>query len=72
VAEVLADLRKGGPQALAHAKSLVYRVPRMDPKDAFAWATRLSGELFASDEAAAGVKAFLTRSLPPWATEGNE
>ncbi len=71
VGEVLADLRKGGPKALAHAKSLVHRVPRMAQRDAFAWTTQLSGELFASEEAAAGMKAFLTRSQAPWAAEGD-
>jgi methylglutaconyl-CoA hydratase len=69
VDEVLADLRKGGPQALGFAKQLVHQVPRMTQKDAFAWTSSLSAELFAGEEAAAGMKAFLTRSKPPWAGE---
>jgi len=67
VAEVLADLRKGGPTALGFAKRLVYEVPRMEQKEAFAWAARLSGELFASAEAAEGMKAFLEKRKPSWA-----
>ena len=67
VAEVVSDLRKGGPQALGLAKALVYEVPGMDPAAAFAWATRLSGELFAGAEAAEGMAAFLQRRAPSWA-----
>jgi len=67
VEEVLADLRKGGPNALGQAKRLVYEVPAMEQKQAFQWTSRLSAELFRGEEAAAGMKAFLTRSKPPWA-----
>ncbi|MBW2235386.1 MAG: enoyl-CoA hydratase/isomerase family protein [Deltaproteobacteria bacterium] len=67
VDEVLADLRKGGPNALREAKRLVYEVPAMEQKEAFQWTARLSAELFRGEEAAAGMKAFLTRSKPPWA-----
>ena len=66
VDEVLADLRKGGPNALGEAKRLVYEVPAMEQKEAFQWTARLSAELFRGEEAAAGMKAFLTRSKPPW------
>jgi methylglutaconyl-CoA hydratase len=69
VGEVLADLRKGGPTALGFAKRLVYEVPRMSQKEAFAWTARLSAELFRSEEGAEGMKAFVTRSRPPWAEE---
>jgi len=65
--EVLADLRLGGPNALGFAKSLVYRVPAMEQQQAFEWTAELSGRLFRSDEAAAGMKAFLKREKPPWA-----
>ncbi|MCP4038855.1 MAG: enoyl-CoA hydratase [bacterium] len=69
VDEVLADLRLGGPNALGFAKRLVYEVPAMEQKDAFAWSADLSGRLFRSEEAAAGMKAFLKREKPPWAGE---
>ena len=69
VDEVLADLRKGGPNALGFAKRLVYEVPAMEQKEAFAWTADLSGRLFKSEEAAAGMKAFLNREKPPWASD---
>ena len=69
VEEVLADLKKGGPQALGFAKSLVYQVPRMDQKEAFRSTSRLSAELFAGDEAKEGMAAFLGRRTASWATE---
>lgn len=67
VAEVLADLRKGGPQALGHAKGLVHKVPDMERSAAFAWTAKLSAELFASEEAAEGMQAFLQKRVPAWA-----
>jgi methylglutaconyl-CoA hydratase len=66
VAEVLADLRAGGPRALGFARRLVYDVPRMSRKEAFAYTTKLSNELFASEEAAEGMKAFLERRRARW------
>jgi methylglutaconyl-CoA hydratase len=67
VEEVLDDLRKGGPRALSFAKRLVHEVPRMATKDAFQWATALSNELFASEEAREGMAAFLGKRDPAWA-----
>jgi methylglutaconyl-CoA hydratase len=69
VDEVLADLRKGGPNALGFAKRLVYEVPRMGQKEALQWTTRLSGELFSGDEAAEGMAAFLGKRKPEWASK---
>jgi methylglutaconyl-CoA hydratase len=69
--EVLADLRLGGPTALSFAKSLIYAVPEMEQKEAFAWTADLSGRLFKGEEAAAGMKAFLKREKPPWAPESD-
>jgi methylglutaconyl-CoA hydratase len=69
VDEVLADLSLGGPNALAAAKRLVYEVPALEAQEAFAWTAELSERLFEGDEAAAGMKAFLTRERPPWAPE---
>jgi methylglutaconyl-CoA hydratase len=67
VEEVLADLRLGGPNALGFAKRLVYEVPAMEQKEAFAWCADLSQRLFKGEEAAAGMRAFLKRDKPPWA-----
>ena len=69
VEEVVADLRKGGPRALGFAKRLVYEVPGMEQKEAFDWTARLSGELFAGDEAKEGMAAFLDKRRPAWAEE---
>ncbi|MEE8507973.1 MAG: enoyl-CoA hydratase-related protein [Myxococcota bacterium] len=72
VEEVLADLRKGGPKALGFAKRLVYEIPGMDQKQAFQWSSRLSGELFAGEEAAEGMAAFLGKRKPKWAADEGE
>jgi methylglutaconyl-CoA hydratase len=72
VDEVLADLRLGGPGALGHAKRLVHNVPKMATRDAFAWAAKRSEELFAGEEAAEGVAAFLEKRAPRWATRDDE
>ncbi len=67
VAEIVSDLTKGGPEALAFAKRLVYEVPDMDVDDAYRWTARTSAELFAGPEAAEGMKAFLEKRAPSWA-----
>jgi len=65
--EVLDDLREGGPAALGFAKRLVYEVPTLPQKEAFAWTAALSGQLFAGDEAREGMTAFLGKRAPAWA-----
>jgi methylglutaconyl-CoA hydratase len=72
VAEIVEDLLAGGPQALAATKSLVARVPRMPVDEAFRWTSRLSSELFQSDEAQAGMKAYLDKTPAPWIPAGPE
>lgn len=67
VAEVVDDLRKGGPNALGIAKTLVYQVPGMSQQEAFDWTEKLSAECFASDEAKEGMKAFLGKRKAAWA-----
>ena len=66
VESVVGDLLKGGPSALAAAKHLLDRVPEMSFDDALRWAERLSAELFAGDEAAEGMDAFLNKRTPRW------
>ena len=72
VEEVIADLRKGGPEALGLAKRLVYDVPPMEQKEAFEWTSRLSAKLFRGDEAAEGMAAFLGRRKASWAEDSEE
>ena len=66
VSEVIAKVVRGGPRALAAAKSLITRVPDLGRADALAWTGELSSALFASDEAQAGMRAFRQRTTPPW------
>jgi methylglutaconyl-CoA hydratase len=67
IAAVLAKLLAGGPSALAAAKRLVYTIPGMERKAAFARTTDLSQSLFASAEAAEGMAAFREKRPPSWA-----
>ena len=65
--QVLLDkLLRGGPNALAASKSLVYEVPQENTADAFKRTAVLSKQLFESEEAAAGMAAFRERKDAPW------
>ena len=66
VATVINDLLAGEPHALAVAKQLTAVVPSMGVDEAFAWTTRLSADLFASDEAREGMAAFLEKRSASW------
>jgi methylglutaconyl-CoA hydratase len=68
VAAVVNDLLAGEPHALAAAKQLTAVVPSMGVDEAFAWTTRLSADLFASDEAHEGMAAFLEKRSASWVT----
>ena len=57
----------GAPDAVAEAKRLVRKVPRLPLDEAFAYTERKSAELFASEEAAEGMAAFVARRRPRWA-----
>lgn len=69
VADLVGQLRLGGPQALAATKELLRKVPTMSRTEAFGWTADLSGQLFSSAEAQAGMSAFLSRTPPPWAQD---
>jgi methylglutaconyl-CoA hydratase len=66
VAAAVEDLLAGGPGALAASKRLLAHVPGMDVDEAFAWTGALSAELFAGDEARAGMRAYLEKRPAPW------
>lgn len=66
VAEFVDALARGGPQALAATKQLLRRVPGMERSEAFAWTAEVSAHLFNSDEAKAGMMAFLSKQPAPW------
>jgi enoyl-CoA hydratase/carnithine racemase len=64
------SLRKGGPQALTATKNLLRRVPGMPRAEAFSWTAEMSARLFNSDEARAGMMAFLSKQPAPWVEQG--
>jgi methylglutaconyl-CoA hydratase len=66
VAAVVDDLLAGGPGALAASKRLLAEVPGMPVDEAFSWTGALSAELFAGDEATAGMRAYLEKRPAPW------
>lgn len=68
IADYTAMLRQGGPEALRHTKWLLNQVPQLSRAAAFEATAKLSAELFGSEEAAAGMQAFLKREKPPWVT----
>ncbi len=66
VAGYVDALSKGGPHALAATKDLLRTVPGMPRAEAFAWTAEMSARLFNSDEARAGMMAFLSKQPAPW------
>lgn len=60
------DLLAAGPAALAAAKRLLLALPAMDQDEAFEYARSLSAEMFASEEAAEGMRAFLEKRPAAW------
>src|SRR5262245_55806744 len=56
VDEIIGMVRLGGPIAIREAKQLVRRVPQMSMDDAFVFAADKITQLFASDEAAEGMR----------------
>lgn len=66
VAAWVEALRKGGPQALRTTKQLLRKVPLMERTDAFKWTAEISAHAFNSDEAKAGMTAFLSKQPAPW------
>jgi len=57
----------GGPIAITEAKRLVRRVSSLAEDEAFSFAEKKIAELFASEEAAEGMKAFVEKRRPRWA-----
>jgi len=57
----------GGPVAVMEAKRLVRTVGRLPMDEAFAYAEEKIATLFASAEAAEGMRAFVTKEKPEWA-----
>jgi methylglutaconyl-CoA hydratase len=66
VHDIVNDLLAGEPHALAATKELLHTVPSLPLEDAFAWTTKLSSALFASDAAHEGMTAFLEKRPASW------
>ena len=69
VDDVVGMIRLGGPTAIHEAKQLVRRIPEMSMDEAFRYTTKKIGELFASEEAAEGMRAFVDKRKPRWAAD---
>jgi methylglutaconyl-CoA hydratase len=67
VEEVIGMIRQGGPIAVREAKQLVRRIPGLSMADGFAYTAAKIAELFASEEAAEGMRAFVEKRKPRWA-----
>jgi methylglutaconyl-CoA hydratase len=65
LAEV-ALIAKGGPNAIRETKRLVRAVATLPEDEAFAYAERKIAELFASEEAAEGIAAFVQKRPARW------
>jgi methylglutaconyl-CoA hydratase len=63
---VVADLMAGSPTAIAASKRLLERVPYLQVDEAFAETAALSAELFRSDDAREGMRAFLEKRPAAW------
>jgi len=60
-------IAKAGPIAIAEAKRLVRTVSRLPEEEAFRYAEEKIAALFASEEAAEGMAAFVAKRPPRWA-----
>jgi methylglutaconyl-CoA hydratase len=70
--ELVGRLLLGGPGAIAATKKLLRDVPDIaSQSEAFATMAKLSGQLFASPEAAEGMAAFAEKRLPSWTIENS-
>ena len=72
VQEEIDAIVKGGPIAIAEAKRLVRTVSRLPEDEAFRYAEKKIAALFASEEAAEGMAAFIGKRSPRWAADDGE
>jgi methylglutaconyl-CoA hydratase len=69
VAQEADAIALGGPNAVGEAKRLVRMIPRLSMDDGFAYAAEKIAGLFASEEAAEGMSAFVQKRKPKWAED---
>lgn len=67
VAEITAQLRQGGPEALRATKHVIRRLLEPSATDGWGLCVRTNAELRASAEAKEGMRAFLEKRPPSWA-----
>lgn len=67
VEDIIGMVRLGGPNAIREAKQLVRRIPSLSMDEAFVYTAEKITELFASEEAAEGMRAFAEKRKPKWA-----
>jgi methylglutaconyl-CoA hydratase len=67
IEDVVGMIRLGGPNAIREAKQLVRRIPEMSMDDGFRYTAKKIAALFASEEAAEGMGAFIEKRKPKWA-----
>lgn len=63
---IIGDLLAGSPAAIATSKRLIAEVPELSVEDGYAWTSRLSAELFTTDDAREGMTAFLEKRPAAW------
>lgn len=66
VDEIVDDLLRGGPEALATTKELMRVVPTMGLDAALEWTSTVSAERFSSEEGQEGMAAYLEKRSPSW------
>ena len=67
VERVIEMVRLGGPNAVSAAKQLVRKVPSLSMDEGLRYTADMIERLFASDEAAEGMRAFAEKRPPAWA-----
>ncbi|HEX9990282.1 MAG TPA: enoyl-CoA hydratase-related protein [Chloroflexia bacterium] len=68
VDRVLREVMSSSPSAIARAKQLIASVPRLSPDEAMRHTTETIAALRVSEQGQEGLRAFLERRTPDWAT----
>lgn len=66
VENLIEAIRKAGPKAVREAKKLLHTLPHIDPGERVRFCAETIARVRVTDEAQAGLKAFLDRESPPW------
>ena len=67
VAEIIANLRTSGPEAMKHCKTLIHQVCNfLTMEQAYDYTARMIADIRASEEGQEGMNAFLEKRKPKW------